>query len=251
MRRGKGCWPAALLTLLALGTWVGAAAAAQRAGELAAGTEVYWSNGGISPTQVEKARRWALEDGQTEPPALALWREEQNVTVQAGDGEGQVGSRVLFLYGEGELVWPARFLAGGYPLRGEDGGAAVSSALANALWGSVEATGQNLIVGDRTCQVWGVFQGDSPLLLVQDSADSGAFYDHGVLRPGGGGESAESILNGYGFLGGTLTDLSFFAWCLTTLAALPGLLLGLRLLLRLFRRGLLLRHSPEIGRAHV
>ena len=247
MRRGKGTWSQILLTLLALGLWIGAVTAAQRAGELAAGAEAAWENGGVSPAQVEKARRWAKEDGKADQPALSLWREEQDAAVQTGDGEKQASCRALFLYGDGALVWPAQFLGGSYPCSGEERGVAISSALADALWGSVEVLGQTLTLKGVSCRVWGVFREDSLLLLTQDTPDSEALYDHMVIPTDGGGvESARDLLNRYGFYGAALTDLPLFTWALTALAGLPGLALGLGLLLRLFRRGYLLRRSPAL-----
>ena len=245
MRRSKNGWGAALLTLLAIGAWIWAAAVAQWAGELAAGAEAYWSEAGVSPAQVDKAQRRAMEDGRSELPALALWREERDMWVR--DGERQAKGGVLYLYGDGALVWPARFLHGGYPPAGDGERAAISSALADALWGGTEVVGRAVTLEGRTYHISGVFQGGEPLLLAQDAGDSETLYDHMVLLPSPGGmDSGEAILNGYGFPWTKLTDYPFYAWALTTLAFLPGLLLGLRLLLRLLRRGGLLRHSPEL-----
>lgn len=80
---------------------------------------------------------------------------------------------VLYFVGEGEAVWPAHFLQGGWPGPGDTAGCAVSSELAWQLYGSGDVVGQTLTWQKRQYTVRGVFGQKAALLLARAAQGSG------------------------------------------------------------------------------
>lgn len=244
----KKTFPGLLLSGLALLCWCAAVFLGQRAGLLADGVAVRWSGegGGLSPASLVRYERWAAEDGDESFPDLTLWREQPGRAVTAGDGDRTAAAEVLELFGDGESVWPVGFLSGGYPARGDSDGCAVDRTVAEALWGSADAVGNELKLGERTYLVRGVFSGGSGLVVTQAEEGSDEAFFQLLLRfPQGTTKSdAENWLLAHDAGGGALLDLPLFRWLWSLLAALPGFLLALGLALRLGRRGWALRRSP-------
>ena len=235
-----------VLALLALGAWMACAFLAQSAAALSAGVAVRWAGEGqgVSPDQLGRALRYAREDGAGEVPDLTLWRERAGETVRAG--ERSSSAKVLELCGSGADVWPAAFLEGYYPIPGDTGGCAVDRALAEALWGTGRAVGNELRLGDRVLTVRGVFEGTEGLALFQGEPASAEPYPNLLLRFSGGDAKAqaESFLTRNQWGGGTMLDLPILAWGLEALAGLPAFCLGAGILLRLLRRGLGMTAAP-------
>lgn len=235
-----------LLALLALGAWMACAFLAQSAAALSTGAAVRWTGEGqgVSPDQMSRALRYAREDGAEDIPALTLWREQAGQTAQAGERSG--AARVLELCGSGADLWPASFLAGYYPIPGDTGGCAVDRALAEALWGTGRAVGNELELDGRKLTVRGVFEGGDGLLLVQGETDSAQPYPNLFLKFSGGDAKAqaEGFLTRNQWSGGTLLDLPILSWLLESLAALPAVCLGAGILVRLLRRGLDMTAAP-------
>ncbi len=99
-----------------------------------------------------------------------FWREE---TLPLQSELGQSESPCILYSGEGDLVWPARFTAGGWPGATDEGGCVVSESLAFRLWGSHDVLGRRLAVGERTCTVRGVLRQGGELCILQTDGAAG------------------------------------------------------------------------------
>lgn len=131
--------------------------------------------------------------------------------------------------GEGALVYPARFLGGGWPGAADEGGCALSEALAWQLWGSRDVVGKALRVGEKTYIVRGVFAGEAPLALLA-SAPDGHPPGWQAAQLAGGGErptkdAAEAFLAAAGL--GEASALLVGWWVLFLARALLALPLAL------------------------
>lgn len=136
-------------------------------------------------------------------------------------------ARCLWFSGEGRLVWPAEFEAGGYPAALDEGGCALSAGLCWQLWGSTDVVGNTLKVDGKELAVRGVFAGDAPLALVGTGQATFAPGWQAVQLsgtvPGSAAEAAQSFatLSGLG-APDTLLDgssVSAVGWLLATLPA--------------------------------
>ena len=96
--------------------------------------------------------------------------------------------------------------------------------------------------------VRGVFRGDDGLALIQTEESSTQAMDRAMIQfqDGDGGTETTAWLSQNGFPVGQVTDLPLLGWFLNSLAALPGLVLGVVLLLRLGERLWRLRRSPML-----
>ena len=191
----------------------------------------YGAEQGVSPAQLVREQRYALEDGREDPPARTAWKEQtgQSITDEAGGRSASVN--LLTCFGSGDDLYPAPFLFGAMPVRGDAEGIALSQAAADALWGGTGAAGQTVHLGGKTYALRGVFKGDVPLAVVQDREDSEEIYPNLLVH----GEYSG---------GGTTLDLPFLSWLLSALAGLPGILLMAAIIIRILGRGWKLRYSP-------
>lgn len=242
---GLSRWLSALLFLCA---WMAALCFAQQCGPLTQGAAVRWTGAGagVSPADLCQAERWAAEDGSTSFPDLVLWQEQENQMLTDQTGERSTPVRLLTVFGQADLLWPGAFLRGGWPIRGDIQGIALDEAAAAALWGSTDVLGETVEWNGNTYTVRGVFQGDDGLALIQTEESSTQAMDRAILQfqDGGGGTETTAWLSQNGFPVGQVTDLPLLGWVLNSLAALPGLALGVVLLLRLGERLWRLRRSP-------
>lgn len=115
----------------------------------------------LSGTAAAQARRWAAAN-----PQAAFWPSywaQQTASVQGSTRK--TTARCIWYSGQGSLVWPARFINGGYPGAEDAYGAAISAKTAWELWGSTDVIGQTVEINGVTFTIRGVFEGEEALLL--------------------------------------------------------------------------------------
>jgi len=236
------------LAALALTLWCASAFGAQRQSEALQSVAARWSSGGVSPAQLESQMGVFREDGTAGVPEMTLWEEVVSQKLQHGD-EASLSCDVTRIYGHGEDVLSFTMLQGGWPARGSTGFCALSDTAAFGLFGSVNAMGHTLTWNDRNYIVQGIFKSDNALMLVQAAPESEAKMPNMQLRFANGGsrQQAEEFLARTSFSSGAiLLDMPLIAWGLEALAALPALLLGAWILVRLIARGWQKRKYPRL-----
>lgn len=229
----------AILALLALLCALGSAALAGQVRELSQGAVVRWPEGeGVSPADLKRAERWAREDGEREGASLTLWQERPGEALKRADGLHGASATVLEFIGSAEELWPGELEAGSYPAPEDKEGCAVDRALAEALWGTGEAVGREIVWSGRSYYVRGVLRGDAGVALFQGGGATAQPYGNLLLRFRGGDASAQAdaLLRQNQWDGGTKLDLGLACWALELAAGLPAGLLCLGVLVRLFRR---------------
>ena len=108
-------------------------------------------------------RRYSIERESEDVFWPTFWHETSKRVV----GELRASDVACLLFsGDAALVWPARYLAGAAPGIADGFGCAVSSALAQALWGGTDVVGKTVKAGGHDRVVRGVFEGDSLLILL-------------------------------------------------------------------------------------
>lgn len=124
---------------------------------------------------------------------LALWKED-SVTVTTDLGRSSAAQRIS-VYGSPSLCLPASYLYGSAPGAGQWDGCAISAGLADALFGSREVTGLELIVKGEKRRVTGVVEGKECFLLCPDVTTSDAGYTAASLEIKNGNNPRGTIQN--------------------------------------------------------
>lgn len=205
-----------------------------------AGCTAGWSlryPGGISAQAAAAARHHAAENPE-DSLWPTFWRED---TLSLKNELAQSTSRGLWYSGEGALVWPARFVRGGWPGATDTAGCVVSKALAWQLFGSYDVIGKSVDIDGKPCFVRGVFEGDSPLCLLPTSDDSTDIAWQGVeFRAEDGVQKSDvetfARASGLGEAGSILSGDALFSlglWLVLLPLLLPALWLLCRWVLRL------------------
>lgn len=104
-----------------------------------------------------------VEAAQEKQPGLTFWC-EQNATLATPWRQAE--ATVLYYWGDASLVLGRECHTGNPPAPLDTGGCAVSTALAWQLFGSEEAVGLNLSLGDTAYTVRGVFGGEEAVALL-------------------------------------------------------------------------------------
>lgn len=134
----------------------------------AARLETYYSdwslryNTPVSGQTANAARKYAVDN-----PEDSFWPtfwKERTLTLKSDLAEAS--ARCLLYSGEGDLVWPAQFLSGGWPGATDEAGCTISTALAWRLWGSSEVLDKTLEIDGKTYTVRGVFEDDAELCML-------------------------------------------------------------------------------------
>ena len=124
---------------------------------------------------------------------LALWKEDSETVTT--DLERSSAAQCISVYGSPTLCFPAACLYGSAPGAGQWDGCAVSAGLADALFGSREVTGLELMVKGEKRRVTGVVEGKECFLICPDVTASDAGYTAASLEIENGNNPRGTIQN--------------------------------------------------------
>lgn len=125
--------------------------------------------------------------------SLALWKEDSETVTT--DLERSSAAQCISVYGSPTLCFPAACLYGSAPGAGQWDGCAVSAGLADALFGSREVTGLELMVKGEKRRVTGVVEGKECFLICPDVTASDAGYTAASLEIENGNNPRGTIQN--------------------------------------------------------
>lgn len=235
-----------IMTLLAIVLWCIAAGVNGELQLLSESVSVRWNHGGVSPAALARHEGIELEDGAENRPEVTLWQEKTAQPVSDG-GERESSCDVITAFGDCGEITAADMLFGSFPAKSDTDGCAVSSALAFALWGSVDVLGMQICIGDEVLYVRGVLDDEkNNTLLRQAEADSDAALQNMQIKfeSGGSRAEAENWLNSAGFSGGEILDMPLIGWASSAVLNLPAMLLVVCVLCRVIYRAAKLRRYP-------
>ncbi len=106
---------------------------------------------------------------------LTFWSEE---SIRAASATRSTEAEQILFDGEAMLACPAQYVFGRAPVTEKE--CAVSSTLAEALWGAQSVVGLEATASGKTCTVVGVFSGSDKILLTPGAADWTAAELHSV-----------------------------------------------------------------------
>ena len=124
---------------------------------------------------------------------LALWKEDSETVTT--DLERSSAAQCISVYGSPILCFPAACLYGSAPGAGQRDGCAISAGLADALFGSREVTGLELMVKGEKRRVTGVVEGKEYFLICPDVTASDAGYTAASLEIKNGSNPRGTIQN--------------------------------------------------------
>lgn len=133
----------------------------------------------LSAAQAETLRTAAAARG----AAAVFWREEKGAEIktafpgkepeEAFAAARTASARAVYISGGVALAFPVRYVAGTAPGAGQADGCAVSTALADTLFGSREAVGLALAVNGETRRITGVFAAQEAAVLCPVTSAGG------------------------------------------------------------------------------
>ena len=193
--------------------------------------------GPLTASEADSLTRTAAQQGID----LALWS-EQTAELRTELGRSAT-ARVVTAAGSPALCFPAEYAAGTAPGAGQTDGCAVSTALADALFGSRDVAGLALDLPGGRRTITGVLQSEQKMVLCPVASGAGATGAElgcvpaadprgavqQLLQGAGVGQGAQYLP--YGTLGGVLAALGWLP------VAAAGLLLAVRLWKSLPLRG--------------
>lgn len=133
----------------------------------------------LTREEVENALSYAKEKRNEEGCCPTFWLQKNNEKVEAAYAKAT--TCMIIGLGEGNLILPSRFTAGGWPGVYDENGCAVSTQLAWRLWGSTDVLGKTVESNKRQMIVRGVFEGSEPLLYATGGTNAG--YTCAELAP--------------------------------------------------------------------
>lgn len=127
---------------------------------------------------------------------MAGWRVEADEVVSSVGTGREKKTQVIGVYGGMELVEPVKVLCGRYGLVEEDGYCVVSEGLAEALFGSVEIAGEEVLTGEKKLVVAGVIEKGEEVLLLPVKEGELEMLAVEVRGRMGAREKVEGMMNG-------------------------------------------------------
>lgn len=127
---------------------------------------------------------------------MAGWRVEVDEVVSSVKTGREERTQVIGVYGVMELVEPVEVLCGRYGLVEEDGYCVVSEGLAEALFGSVEIAGEEVLAGEKKLVVAGVIEKGEEVLLLPVNEGEMEMLAVEVQGRMGAKEKVEGMMNG-------------------------------------------------------
>lgn len=126
----------------------------------------------LTKTQVESALEYVQSEQNNADTYPTFWLQKEGVEVTTRDDTKAI-TQILVGHGQGELIWPATFILGGWPGVYDEDGCAVSAQLAWNLWGSTDVVGKEVQLDKRKLTVRGIFEGEDPILYATGGLDVG------------------------------------------------------------------------------
>lgn len=120
----------------------------------------------------------------------AFWKE---TTAKMKSEINTLDAKCVYYTGKSQLVWPARFISGGYPGDIDAAGCAVSSELAWRLWGSLDVLDMPLEIDGREYKVRGVFEDKQEIALAGSTNDIRDGWNAAELSPADKNTTANNI----------------------------------------------------------
>lgn len=164
-----------------------------------------------SPDTCEKAADLAAESG----AQVSFWAEE---SALLSTPRAEAETTAVRFWGDGSLVWPAEYLAGGAPAAVDRTGCAISASLAWQLYGSLDAVGQTLEWDETSYTVLGVLDSEEMVALFAGTDETR--YTAAEFVPGPDSDAGEQARS-FAASAGLWTDTMVYG---------PSLAAGCRLL---------------------
>ncbi len=140
----------------------------------------------ISGQAAYNARLYSIERSNERPFWPTFWRED-NATFTSE--HSSVKADYIAYSGESALVFPAKFIYGTAPSVTDNLGCAISSELAQQLWGNADAVGYTVEVGESERTIRGVFD-DKRALALLSYKDEDTSQNWNVVELSGGSPNA-------------------------------------------------------------
>lgn len=181
-------------------------------------------------------------EGESKEPLLTdflAWRQVGGKKFENQELNKRIEGDVVEVYGNTALFIPAGRVNGQMIDEGNHEGVIVTEAIAQSLWGSLEVIGKTLTLEEKNYSVRGILEADEPYIIMasdlEDEDSSFTALRMQLVEHGNVEGTIHTMKLKYNLPDGVLKNLSLTSILLSQLALLPGVLLGLYGLFRLYK----------------
>lgn len=198
----------------------------------------------ISPKEIKKALNQQKKNSAETIPDLTLYNRKKEESLFNLCNRETLTANVYEVWGDMSKVIPMTFISGNYVYLGDEVGCVLDSKTAYALFGTTDALGNKVVWNEKEYIVRGVVNANDNMMLIQKSEEEYLYANLEAIywnqaehyKADKEGQQLENLLleNGLAkpeaILDGTLTS-----WLFHTISHLPIWILGMELIIILFR----------------
>lgn len=127
-----------------------------------------WSARYHTPIEAQKASEVKRYCAQNSEEVEGIWPVFWTEVTQRTVADNRSSDALCLLYdGDGSVIWPVSFKAGGYPGEMDQNSCAISTQLSWALWGSIETMGKEFKINGRSLVVCGVYESEEATAILK------------------------------------------------------------------------------------
>jgi len=127
----------------------------------------YYSESTLTREQMTRFWENASEDAKREIRDIALFRESRGKLLKNEDLNRESKVKLIRTAGNMNLITPGRLMAGTYVTDSDPKGCVLGRKTADSLFGSLEVTGEQVVLEDNTYIVRGIVDIDGQLCMIQ------------------------------------------------------------------------------------
>ncbi|MDA3732961.1 ABC transporter permease [Niameybacter massiliensis] len=200
--------------------------------------QLHYEKEGLTGDQLESVLKDQLESKDRIISGLVAWNQETQQTMKNQDlGRGIEGNQ-LKVYGNTRLLFETKELIGNGLYENDLEGAIITEQVAYELWGNTDVVGKQITLQDKDYTIRGILKDKSKSIIVQsDTTNQEAkfnvarieFIDNDNVE-----ETLNTLQFKYNLPKGIYNNLSLKSILLSYLALIPGCLLGVYGMLKLY-----------------
>lgn len=217
--------------------WGGCLGSAQQVQSLEDIVELRYATDTLSLDQIKNIQKVEADSENQLILNLIAWKQTPQKTFENKELAKGIRGDLIEVYGQLDLLLLQSEMIGQQLYEGDTKGAIITEAVAYELWGSSDVIGKNFHLEDEVYTVKGILKEKTPSIIIQvDPKEETSFsvLRMQLIEKGNVEEHLTTLKFKYNLPEGTLNNLSLKSICLSYLALLPGCLLGLYGLLKLY-----------------
>lgn len=200
--------------------------------------QLHYEKEGLTGDQLESVLKDQLESKDRIISGLVAWNQETQQTIKNQDLGRSIEGNQLKVYGNTRLLFETKELIGNGFYENDLEGAIITEQVAYELWGNTDVVGKQITLQDKDYTIRGILKDKSKSIIVQSETSSEEakfnvarieFIDNDNVE-----ETLNTLQFKYNLPKGIYNNLSLKSILLSYLALIPGCLLGVYGMLKLY-----------------